>query len=192
MSTYEKTAQRRATVLEAEAQESYPTAVVRQRESSESVASKEVETLKQAFAKEKRAVVVQRAGAEQARRSNACLRVFARTLIQSMNQPCFQVDNENRVVEWNTGMILWTEIGDQNAIGRDLSAVLPESVAERLLNVITSAEAQAQSLTRLDSLTPMQGTLTREEDFETISYTAIPLLKVPGCVEGCVILLDIL
>ncbi|GDX41303.1 hypothetical protein LBMAG21_15950 [Armatimonadota bacterium] len=190
MSTYEKTA-RRLTVLEPEQPESYPTAIVRQRGGSDAP-SKELDSLKQVLAKEQRAVVVQKAGAEQARRSNACLRVFARTLIQNMNQPCFQVDSENRVVEWNTGMILWTEVGDQSAVGKDLHDVLPEFVAERLLGAITSAEAQAQLLTRLDSLTPVQGTLTREEDFESISYTAIPLLKVPGCVEGCVILLDIL
>lgn len=190
MSVYEN-ASRRATLLETESQETYPTAVVRQRDPGETN-SKEIDALKQSLAKEKRAVVVQKAGAEQARRSNACLRVFASALIQNMNQPCFQVDAENRVVEWNTGMILWTEIGDQNAIGKDVATLLPEFAAQPLADAIASAKGRALTLSRLEQLTPSQGTLTAEEDFEAVSFTAIPLLRVPGCVEGCVILLDIL
>ncbi len=189
MSTIQKTAQR-TTVLEPEPQTNYPTAIVRQREGN-SIPAPELDALKQALVQEQRAVVIQKASAEKARRSTSCLQAFARTLLQSLNQPCFQINREGKVVLWNTGMILWTDIGDQEAIGKEITQLLPTFLSTPLLNTIREASTQAEALTHAEEITPTHETLSNDDDFESVAYTAIPLLKVPGCVEGCVILLDI-
>ncbi len=137
----------------------------------------------------RQAHAIQRASAEQSRRMGDCLRGFHDALLPLLNQPCMVIDREGCVSLWNDALAKWTAIAADAAIGRGLESLFPEEAAEALdaaLQVGCYAAETAPANQRM--LTPVPGIFSPSERLRGASFALLPLRRVPGCLESCLVL----
>lgn len=125
---------------------------------------------------------VQRANAEHARRMVACLQSFQQSLLESLAQPCYLLDNDGCVMFWNRAMADWTGISVQQAFGRPLSELASPTGYAQLAAAHDAARCQGEN-ERVDVVTATEtGCFLAGRRFEQV--TVLPLCRIPGTVEA--------
>ena len=133
-------------------------------------------------------IALQRAAAEQARRTADCLRDFQETLLATLTQPCCMVDSDLRVTRWNPAMADWTGLSAASVRNRPLHQIFLLSHADILTEAIqTVRKSGAKSEPAKESISGE--TLPACVGRSAADFDVLPLFRVPGCLEAFLILL---
>ena len=153
-----------------------------------SAAMHESALLRDQLAMEQSAHRLQRANAEQARRTAECLRACHATLLQHLQQPCFQLDRNGLFVYWNTALADATGISAAQALGHPLAACFPAPACERIesaLHLALAAETQPEAVPVLT----LQGPLPLSSVRNAAELSLIPLYHIPGVIGAFIALI---
>jgi len=150
-------------------------------------ALQEVTALRQQLSEERTAHAVQRANAEQARRVAECQRAFAEALLEHLAHPCFGLDRDGCVTQWNPAMARWSGLAEVEVIGKSLTERICAPLRAPLAQLTRAAFGS-----RAAALTPrtLSGPLPFLPGLEAARLTVIPLSRIPGCVEAAMVLVE--
>ena len=144
-------------------------------------------TLRSRLRDERLGHAIQKANAEQARRRADCLRDFHDVLLPLLSQPCLTLDRDGQIIFWNDALAEWTGVAPADAIGETLTALFPPDIADALNAAFLVARHAAESESSCPAA-PVNGLFSSEEQHPGATFSLLPLCRVPGCLESCLIL----
>ena len=132
---------------------------------------------------------IQKANAEQARRRADCLRDFHDALLPLLAQPCLTLDRDGNIIFWNAAFAEWTGLAPAAAPGESLTALFPPDIADALNAAFLVARHAAESEASCHAAS-VNGLFSPQEEHPGATFSLLPLCRVPGCLESCLVLFE--
>ena len=153
----------------------------------------ELNSLRAQLRDERLARAIQKANAQTEQRSAACLRGFHDALLPLLNQPCLVLNRDGAVSLWNHALAEWTGISALSAIGRELDALFPPEARDALDAAFqVAAHAAETAPPSVSSPAPVHGIFSPSETLSGATFAVLPRCHVPGCLESCLILFQMM
>ena len=152
----------------------------------------ETAALRAQLREERRAHAIQRANAEQARRAADCLHSFYAALLPLLALPCLVLDRDGGVAFWSDALARQTGIAAASATGQSLETLFPPEAAEALVAAFRVAAYAAEAAPSAAPPAPTRGIFSDAEALPGATFALLPLCRVPGCLESCLILFTFL
>lgn len=135
--------------------------------------------------------LVQKATAEQARRSSDCLRGLYDRMLDALAQPVVAINTEGRVQTWNPAIESITGITKRRAFGKPVGGLLGEGISILLLDANSRAiHAAHANPTTSQAITTVNGPIELVHGVVASKVSLLTLSRVPGWVEATVALIE--
>ncbi len=134
---------------------------------------------------------IQRANADQARRSARCTRATLDALVCHTLQPCIALDDSDRIVRWNAAMADWTGISEESALNSPLTAVFETATVEAIgaAGAALRDSEEEPGGVGADPVFVLEGPFALASGGAVGRVSLFPLCRIPHVIEEIVVLI---